>query len=70
MNDVEEVSDDELNPIRDAVDRRVVTRERDLLGIDVDGDHALASESKLGRNKGSFKIELTNKKSNLSTELK
>lgn len=48
-HDVEEVTDDELDPIGDAVHRRVVTREGDLLRVDVDGDHALAGERKLER---------------------
>ena len=56
LNDVEEVSNDELDPIRDAVDRRVVTREGDLLGVDVDGDHTLAGEGKLRRGKEVFKF--------------
>ena len=46
-DDVEEVSDDEFNPVIDAVHLGVVTREGDLDRVNVDGDDALAGVGKL-----------------------
>ena len=55
-HDVEKVADNELDPVFDAVDPGVVSREADLVRVDVDGDHALASERKLCRKKLSLNI--------------
>jgi hypothetical protein len=46
-HDVEKVSHDELYPVLDAVNAGVVSREADLLGVNVDGDDALAGKGEL-----------------------
>ena len=56
-HDVEKVADNELDPVFDAVDPGVVSREADLVRVDVDGDDALAGERKLCRKKIKLKLQ-------------
>jgi len=44
---LEEIADDELNPVLDAVDGGVLPGQLDLVWVDVDGDDSLAGEGEL-----------------------
>ena len=46
-NNLEKVSDDELNAVLDAVNPGIVPRLSDLFRVDIDGDDSLASPGKL-----------------------
>ncbi len=44
---LEEIADDELNPVLDAVDGGVLPGQLDLVWVDVDGNDSLAGEGEL-----------------------
>jgi len=48
-HNVEEVADDELDPVFDAVNFGVVSSQPDLVRVDVNGDDPLAGEGELQR---------------------